>query len=213
MKKRWLPIFSIVSAILVMASATSAYAQAATVYRYSGQGAAAYFSSVDELGCKYTNIFVQFGEATAGNPPKPSEQPTLAYMYISQWNACTGESLSAQTDPPAVLPKEAVQVAPHLQSASLNATVNLFDYNNNITFPADVSVSWTATGERPTRIVDRVHYLSPLGFNHAYTKSLGRPANAIGSVLVEGVNLTPSPWGEAWIEQEVRGSILIIKKP
>ena len=213
MERKCLRIVVIVLGMFVAASANAAHAQAPAIYRYSGHGAAAYFSSVDESGCIFTNIFVQFGESTAGNPPRPSQQPTLVYMHIIRWDMCSGAYMSAQTNPPALLAEGAVQVAPSLKSASLNARVELLDDSTGSPFTAVISIIWTATDELPTRTIDHAHYLSPFAFNNANTRSVSRTADAGGSVLVEGVNLSPSSASQAWIEHEIRGSILIFKKP
>ncbi len=201
-----------VCGILLVASAIAAQAQKATVYRYSGHGAAAYFSDVNTSGCM-TDIFVEFGETSSGSPPKPTQQPTLLYMYIIRSDACDGGSIYAQTDPPALLPEGAVRVSPALKSASLNASgVELIDSNTNSPFFADVNVAWTATGEGATRTNSHSHYGSGYAISNSSDRSVSRNAIANGSVLLDGINFASSPWtGPAWVEQDIRGSIVILK--
>ena len=121
--------------------------------------------------------------------------------------------MSAQTNPPALLPEEVVRVAPALKSASLNASgVELVDSNTDSHFFVDVNVVWTATGEPATRTNSHSHYGSGYAISNANERSVSRNATASGSVLLYGINLTSSPWsGPAWIEQDIRGSIVILK--
>jgi hypothetical protein len=213
MERKCLRIVLIVLGMFVAASAIAAQAKAPNIYRFSGLGAGAYFFNVDESGCIFTNIFVEFGRQASGSPRKPSQQPALAYMYIVRWDMCSGAYMSAQTNPPPILPEGAVQVAPSLKSASLNAPFELLDDSTGSTFTADVSITWTATGVFQ-RSNNHDHYKAEWGFFNANTRSISRDASVVGSVLVDGVNLTSSPWtGPAWIEEEIEGSILIFKKP
>jgi hypothetical protein len=194
--------------------AVSTPAQAATVYHITDLGAGVYFSNLDETGCVWTNVFVEFGEGTNGSPPHPSPQPTLAYMYVTQWDWCQGQYLIyAQTNPPATLPEGAAQVATNLKSASLNARVELVDIDTGSPVTtADVSLNWTATKESPTRSNNHTHFQSPAGIANVHTRSVSQSADASGSVLVEGVNVTPSP-GEGCIESQMDGLVQIYRKP
>ncbi len=211
MRRTRFPIKVIVFGMLVAAFAIAAQAKAPDIYRFSGLGAGAYFSGVDESGCMLTDVFVEFGQQASGTPPKPSQQPPLAYMYIIRYDMCSGAYTSAQTNPPPTLPVGAAQVASSLKSASLNATFELRDDSTGSTFPVDVSITWTATGvfQRQT---SHDHYKTEWGVYHANTRSIARDASVVGSVLVDGVNLTSAPWtGQAWIEKEITGSISIFK--
>ena len=213
MKSKCLRIVLIVLAMFMAASPSAGQAKAPNIYRFGGLGAGAYSSDVDESGCIFTNIFVEFGQQATGSPPKPSQQLALAYMYIVRWDMCSGAYMSAQTNPPPILPEGAVQVAPSLKSASLNAPFELLDDSTGNTFTADVSITWTATGVFQ-RSNNHDHYKAEWGFFNANTRSISRDASVVGSVLVDGSNLTSSPWtGTAWIEKQIEGSIMIFKKP
>lgn len=209
--KKWMFSFAVVLGLLASIAAP-ARAAAPVVYRLTGDGAGAYYSSVDQSGCIYTNIFAEFSEEASGSLPKLTAQPTQVYMYIMQWDACQSLYLRwGVTNTPATLPQGAVQLAPSLMSATLNATIELVDVNTSLPFNADVSITWQASGpfERSNHH-DRS--VGKWGIIDSKSKSISRDAIATGSVIVDGVNLTPSPWsGEAWVEQQIQGSITIFK--
>lgn len=213
MKMTRLPCLLIAAGMFVAVFGIQAHATQPSIYRYQGLGAAAYYYAVDESGCVATYVFVEFGETTSGTPPNQIQEPMLAYMYINQWDMCNYSSKSANTNPPVLLPEGAVSIDPSLKAASLNAAIPLIDYSTNTTFTANVSITWTATGlvQRSNR---HDHNKTEWGFFDSNIRSLSRDATVSGNIIVDGINLTSSPWaGPAWIEQESQGSISILRKP
>jgi hypothetical protein len=160
-------------------------AKAADVLHLRGDGASASFFSVDPSNCIGTSVFVQFGEASTKNPPDPGEHVSIAAVYISQYDFCTGVqlvSVSNQGDFPS--PANAGQVEKHLNSATLNATIQGFDYLNNLDVDVDVHLNWTSTNDPPFRSNGHFHFQSPGLIFSSHSTSTSRAADVSGSVSI-----------------------------
>jgi hypothetical protein len=155
-KRLFLPV--VLSTVLTLPTGV----KAADVLHLRGDGASASFFTVDPSNCISTSVFVQFGETSTKNPPNPGQQISIAAVYISQYDFCTGVQLiavSTQGDFP--LPANAGQVEKHLNSAALNATIQAFDYLNNLPVDTDVHLNWTSTNEPPFRSNGHFNFQSP----------------------------------------------------
>ena len=196
--------------VLCVTAMSAAHATAPDIYHSKGLVAGAYYSSVDVSGCVNTYAFVEVGLEATGTAPKPGQQPALAYMYVITYDQCSGAYSNAVTNSPVLLPVGAVQFAPSLKSASLNATIPLVDDSGN-THIADVNITWAATGtvERQTY---HDHYKAQAGIYEAYDRGLTQDCAVTGSIVVDGANVTlPTGWGQAWIGQDVEGYVRVLK--
>jgi hypothetical protein len=203
-KQLFLPV---VLAFAVLTLPTGA--KAADVLHLRGDGASASFFSVDASNCIGTSVFVQFGEISTKNPPNPGQQVPIAAVYISQYDFCTGVQLilvSTQGDFP--LPANAGQVEQHLNSAVLNATIQAFDYLNNLPVDVDLHLNWTSTKEPPFRNNGHFHFQSPGVIFSSHSRSTSRDAEVLGTVSLGGANLATSP-GTGRVESAMNGEVRI----
>jgi hypothetical protein len=181
-------------AILALALSTlgqNSAASAANVFHFKGNGADAFFSSVDSSGCVYTDVFVQGNEQTFRNPPTNGGTFSGAFITISQYDGCAGMQLLS-ADGFAELASSDFQVSGKFASASLNTTISVFDHISGTPFDVNVSLTWTGTtaGGRQN---STSHYDFPGCKVNSHYNNTFRFAEASGSVATEAVNLTPAP--------------------
>ena len=180
--------------ILTLALATFSQYSAASaggVFKSRGKGASAIFSSVDASGCVFTDVFVNPNEGFFQAPPGPGGTSSGVLLAISQYDACAGVQLLA-AEGFAPLGDPDFQVFGNLESATLNATVNVFDFVTGTSFDVFVSLTWTATGP-VNRQSSHSHFDSPgCKVNSRFIGSF-RGAVATGSVSDGSTNYTPEP--------------------
>src|SRR5215207_3251010 len=85
---------AIIKLLIVLVTLLASFSQpravlAAESTQYSGMGADAYFSNME--GCIATDTFVQGLDFQYQKPS--GEQQSYAYITVSQYNTCTGESI------------------------------------------------------------------------------------------------------------------------
>lgn len=169
-------------------------ASAGGIFKFRGEGASAIFSSVDASGCVWTDVYVNPNEGFSQSPPGPGSPSSGVYMFISRYDSCAGYQLIA-AEGFAPLADADFQVFGRLNSASLNAWVDVYDYVSNTSFGVSIDLVWTGTGSI-NRQSSHSHYDSPgCKFNSRFIGSF-RPAVATGSVSDGITNFTPDPsWG------------------
>jgi len=195
-------------AVLALALATFSQhttASAGSIFHFKGKSADAFFSSSD--GCVFTDVFVFASEEIFQNPPGPSSASSGANLFISQFDACTGEQLLA-ADGFASLADPDFQVARKLTSATLNATVNVFDFVSGTSFDVFVDVTWTGTGPLG-RQNGNFHFHSPGCNFNSHFNSTFRSAEASGSVSDGATNFTPDPSLGASIFSARSGDVVV----
>ena len=162
------------------------------VIHLRGQGASAYFSSFDSSGCTATDVFVQFGEIATKNPPAQANDVLVATMFISQFDYCTGtQLLLASPASDIVLSMQAAQISKKLDSAGLDATIEIFDYVSGQNINPEVHLTWTATNDPPNRNNSHFHFHGGNFILNSHSQSLSRSAQVAGSVTLNFMNLTP----------------------
>ena len=169
-------------------------ASAGDIFRFRGEGASAIFSSSDESGCIWTDVYVNPNEGVFQSPPGKGSASSSVYMYITQYDYCTSTPLIA-AEGWAPLAASDFQVFGNLSSATLTATVSLFDYVSGTWFDVYVDLTWNGTYS-VIRQSSSTHYNSPgCKFKQRFTGSF-RPAEATGTVSDGVINYTPNPsWG------------------
>ncbi len=178
-------------------SAPRAHAAASgstTVFRFQSKTAFADFDSTS--GCIETFVFLDGTQS--GTSPE-------ADVFIGQFDNCTQTQLLGafgSTFTPTF------QVGGKLASASLSATISVFDFVSGNTFNVSVSMSWTATGPLSHEV----------GSSHFHTKNFienfhfnddFRDASASGTVSDGTSNFTPSPSVFAQIASFKSGDVTI----
>lgn len=190
-----------VLAMLLVSFSPPIAALAAESTQYSGMGADAYFSSVD--GCINTDTFVQ---GLDFQYKKPSGEPqSYAYLTVSQYNSCTGETLM-YVEGLTWVSESDFQVSPKQDTATLTATVTGYDEVSQSNVELSVDLTWTAEGP-VTRTKTSNHYKFPgCHINEKFTQ-MTRTGVAYGSVSDGETNFTPEPSWSASVWEFKSGSV------
>jgi hypothetical protein len=196
----------IVLAMALLALVLPTTAWAADVFKFKGQSADAFFASVDASGCIVTNVFVFASDDAIHNPPGSGNSSSATSLYISQYNSCTNTQLLGASGY-ATLADPDFQVQ-KLDSATLNATVNVFDFVSNTSFNVSISLAWTATG--PTsRQNSHFHFQSPGCTVNGQSNGTFRTASASGSVSDGATNFISAPSNGADLSLVKNGNITV----
>src|SRR2546422_1755696 len=180
-------------------SAPRAHAAASgstTVFRFHGMTAFAVFDSLSSDGCIDTFVFVD------GNQ---SGTTLEADVFIGQFNICTQTDLmeaSGSTFSPDL------QISKKLDSASLSATISVFDFVSGNTFNVSVNTTWTATGPLSHEIQSS-HFHTKGFIDNFHRNAAFRDAGASGTVSVGTTNFTPFPSVFAQIASVKVGDVTI----
>lgn len=186
---------------------TSASAGGGAAFRFKGRSAVAYFASVDESGCIGTDVYLFGSEAVVSNAPGAGTPIAQSYVYISQYDYCTGTPLLS-ADGSAWAPYAGSWVDKKLGSATLNTTIQVFDYLSETSFAVDLNLTWTAAGPL-TRQNSHSHFQSPGCKINTRSNGSSRFAEASGSVSHGVTNYTPAPSYYADISSLKSGTINI----
>jgi hypothetical protein len=168
--------------LVAFAFSTPSHAAAsgsATVFNLHQLAALADFDSFSPDGCVETFVFVA-GLQNNGVPE--------AFGFIGQVDSCTGASLSAAGE----TLNTTFQINNQLTSASLSATIPLFDEVSGNTFNVSVNATWTGTGPL-TREIGSSHFHTKNFIENFHFNDNFRDASASGTVSDGVTNFTPSP--------------------
>jgi hypothetical protein len=176
-------------------------------FKFHGNSAFATFSGPDPSDACIqvaADVFVSEGLSKEG-PGKP-ETVSQLFVQLVRFNTCTGEVLVSAFGSP-TLSAEAFQVD-KLNTATLNATVEVCDSVSDSCGPATINLTWMATGEV---VRDKFSFHSDAGRCKIRSQSLStsRAAVATGSVVAFGTNFTLAPSLDAQIASVKQGSIEI----
>jgi hypothetical protein len=189
---------------LLSLSTVPALAATATKYQFKGNNASASFYQSDDCGYNSVSVY-GFDNSTKSGPGAPVSQ-TGAYLYYSSYNFCTetqsygegfGENVTFTTN--------------KLNSAALNGTFTVYDYNSGSTKTATVNLTWTGTGDTYRGKFNSSY--QGTGYLSRY-RSTGssRDAQVSGNVTLDGTdiiaNLTSS---YASLSTSSSGDLYIIK--
>ena len=116
-----------------------------------------FFSSTD--GCISTSVSLAANDQVIQRPPSPKSPLSFASLVISRDDLCAG------TQPffafgGAELAEAEFQVARSLDSATLNTTIGVFEFESGSSFNVDVAMTWTGSGN-VTREPNHLHFGSP----------------------------------------------------
>jgi hypothetical protein len=156
-----------------------------------GRLASAYFTSIDPAGCLSTTLNIQVSDEAFHTAGAPQPNPELA-VSVFQFDTCSGTQLTDASGLVAI-PASSFQVDRQLNLARLDVTgVLITDYVSETVLNLEFHIDWRATGD-----VQRTHsHMSSQtpGFRDSFRMSgTGRPAEAVGAVLLSGTNLTSVP--------------------
>jgi hypothetical protein len=165
-----------------------------TVFRFNALTAIAAFDSTS--GCIETFADVDGTQSNLG--PE-------ADVLIAQFDNCTGtlllEAVGSTLNPN-------FQVAKSLTSASLSATISVFDFVSGNTFNVSVNMAWTSTSTIMNEV--QTFHIHTKGFTENFhLNATFRDASASGTVSNGTTNFTPSPSVFAQIASVKVGDVTI----
>ena len=153
-----------------------------TVFRFHGLSVMATFDNLS--GCIDTFVVVDGFQNTVNKQPSSG-----ADVFIGQSDICTGILLLEASG---FTPNPTFQIDKTLLTASLSATISVFDTVSNSMFNVSVSMAWTSTSAI-THENQTLHRHSKAFTENAHANADFRDANASGTVSDGTTNFTPSP--------------------
>ena len=187
--KRFMLAVTLLLSLLVTALPAHAVGAETLHLSFKGQYAQAGFQTVDSSGCikTFVTVIAEDGRIKQAGPP---EATLRAMVDLFQLDSCSGTLLRSAFGL-ATLTADQFQIDKKLNAATLNATIEVTDVRFSNTFPVDVSVSWTGSG-------DIVHLKDPV-------HGTSRNATASGTVSDGTTNFTPQPAVSAEMGSTKRG--------
>lgn len=167
-------------------------ASAAEMYKWKGPGAQAEFFSSDGCTDTYVSLFTR--DEKFHNPPgKPTKAPFVS-IYINQYDYC-GAGLVVDAWGFASGDAVNLQVANKLDWASLQASVEAYNWVSDSFLNLYVDLTWTATGPA-SRESSRYRFKTPGCQYQNQFKGTFRPAEVNGTISDGSTNFTPwTGWG------------------
>lgn len=187
---------------------TTASAGGGQAFSFKGPSALATFSSIGPSGCIVTDVFVIASDGVFRDAPGPDTILSFASVTISQYDICNEIQLLLAYGSASPLTEGEFDISKKLDSAALNATVNLFDEVSTTTFDVDVSLSWIGTGPI-SRQHTNSHFHTPGCIINSHGKGTSRTAEASGSVSNGATNFTPQASVDASLVQVKNGTVTI----
>jgi hypothetical protein len=187
--------------LIVATFSQSIDASAADVYKFKGYSASAFFFTTDPSGCIVTGGSVFVFEDISHTPPGPGSSSADVLIDLFKEDTCTGTSLMSASN---LAPADILnfQVAGNLDSATVLATVPMFDYVSNTAFNLTVDLTWTGTSSLGHQSSQYKQNFQGCHLN-LKNNSAFRYAEASGTVSDGTTNFTPLP--------STQGSIFLAK--
>jgi hypothetical protein len=202
-------VFAIVLLLNMMFPALPASAAGAQTRHFSfkGQFATAVFDTVDSTGCSETFVTI-IAEDRRIKQVGPPEATLRATIDVLQIDSCSGTLLLSAFGLATLTPQQ-FHIDKQFNAATLNVTIEVTDFVSGNTFPVDVSVNWTGSGDI---VRDKHHdHLKEPGFKlNAHFTGASRNAAASGTVSAGTTNFTPQPAVTAEMGSTKRGEVMII---
>ena len=178
----------------------------ATNLRLSGFAARASFYEWSECGDSDVWLFVS--EVKQKSQSGNSEVIPWLYMHVSQGDWCADTYFHGDYDGP--LDPAAFEMVGKLNAASLNTSVEVYDWEGNPVGTVEVALTWNGDGEISTESIHRRYNEGELTINE-HIRGSNRPAYAYGTVMLDSTNLTPSLSNYAYLHQAKSGTVTVQK--
>jgi hypothetical protein len=202
---------TVIGAALTVLSLTSVPALAeVNKFQFRGNNVSAFFSKED--GCIATFIdvsaFENISKSNTTTKPGAPISETRAFLSYSSFDFCnftTIFSFFGETINPTL------KINNSLQSATLNATVPVFDFTSGTTRTAVVNLAWQATSE-PVRSNFSSSFQSSNILSRSRSRSTSRDAQVTGDVTLDGKKLNEGLNSFGFIGSSSSGSLEIFKR-
>jgi hypothetical protein len=212
--RRFLPLGVLAMALSMLVATPASSAEADTLhFTVKGPSAWASWHTFDPSGCVETFVQVAgFDDTTRLDQGGAPQVLPTATVVIFQDDRCTGTALlsACNCGPNALtVAEDAFQVVGKLDSATLNATLEVIDFVSNTSFPVHISVNWTGIGET-TREKIHSQTSTPGQLSIFRFDGMVREATASGTVSDGTTNFTPQPANAfAQLFSTSQGSVII----
>ena len=210
--------FAILAILILVASAITARADTmVSHFKIKGETVVATFqaSNPDDPCIQFFVTVVASDLVEKTSPPKSKVTQPRALLVAGSVNICLGITLfSSQGE--AVLAPQILLIAHDLRSATLKATVRVFETVSLQVFDFDIDLTWTATGPADRQNTKETFRDRDLGiFIKTHLKGVTVPSEAVGTVVatVMGmqVNFIPESSTDAEIHRAHDSSLIIEK--
>jgi hypothetical protein len=206
--RRHLSLVASIAAVLVAFPATASATTTVHHYKFSGTYVSAYWENVSDCLDTVGDVWANDGKST--DTVTGHTTSTVMGLRIYGVNNCTGAEIRVGGDVP--LSRGQLTIDNKLATATLRATVQLFDFVSDSLVDIDVDLTWTATDDGAfwNKSVNRVTY--PDGsMTILRVSGASRDARASGVVSEGGVNLLPTPSFGAYIGATKFGSFSLTR--
>lgn len=146
---------------------------------FKGFTAEADSSNLDQTTCAsgiYTTYSVYATDNVMTDPSPYIATGPLVSVFYGQWNSCTYSYTTYQVTAPA-----AIQKTGNLESASLQATVQLHDWSNNPGPTVTINLTWDGFGPLGTMADDMTYRTGDFVYKSRFTGS-SRMATVTGTI-------------------------------
>jgi hypothetical protein len=194
----------LIEAICIMGIASLIYPttiMAANLFHVSGPFVDAGFSSTDPPGCVCpspncisTSVFISITDNRIQSPPGPVQQPVpfINELDISQYDCTLTPIFITFGCQPQTLTTTNFQISNKLDSATLNVTLECFDFVSSTSVNVSANLTWSATSA-PTSEHATNHVRSPGCIVNQQFDGTFRAAQASGILSDATTNFTPNP--------------------
>ena len=200
-------VLALLVALAVLLPTTPALAASDVFHTsFKGQFVRALFDRIDASGCiqTFVDVFAIDRKDKIDGPPAVTSE---AVVFIDVVDQCAPARLVSAIG--SAIPDDFVMQS--LDSATLDTSIEMFDFVSGTTFTVDVSVTWTGVGD-PSRTQDHSQTHSP-GFK-LISRSDGtfRDSTAGGTVSDGTTNFTPNPAFAASLAEVKSGEVTVVKQ-
>lgn len=184
----------------------SPIAPGATVMKYKGEAATAFFSQTSD-GCLYTDTYLFAGAGKLQNPPGAPEANNWANVSVYRYDSCTGTWLTGASGSVAIN-NATFQIDQQLNAAHLQTTVPMYDWMTGASFNLAVDLTWAGNGDL-TRSKSQNQYQSPgCKFKSQFNGSF-RSAVASGTISDGATNYAIGAYQFADLQSVKSGNVTI----
>lgn len=201
---KFLAVIALVLA--VFGEHTAARADGTRVFKFKGKSAVAIFSS-DLSECSYSDVYVLGTEELFQNPPHAKTASSGVFVFISQYDACTNTELLV-AEGTASLEEAGFQINRKLDSATLQATIPVYDHVSGTSFDVFVDLTWTGVGPLGHQNSTSHFHSADCSINNRSNNSF-RSSEASGIVSSVSTNFTPAPAFSASLSYAQTGDVVV----
>ncbi len=188
------------AATLVLGLLPAAAGAEISHFQFRGRSAYAGFTDTDSMSCISTSVSVSLYENRFQQMPGPPQPEAALEIYFSQYDYCQNAYLFSGGGW-APLPAQAFDISQSLQSASVTATIDVFDGISGAQNSVTIDLDWTGVGET-FHGISRNQTITPHYKHISRSSGSNREAQVSGTILLGTKNLAAgSSWASLYSSQ------------